>query len=129
MLVSALIAPGPPAALVDAHLLGQLQIVVSPQLLAEVVDVLTRPRMSKRVSRQEAEDFVGALARELEVVIDPPPVAGLTPDPKDDYLVTLARAAGVFALVSGDRHLTGLASPEPPVLSPRALLDMLDSLT
>ena len=59
------------------------------------------------------------------LIKDPPEVSGLTPDPGDDYLVSLARAAGVDCLVSGDPHLTGLADPRPPVLTPRAFLDRL----
>jgi hypothetical protein len=29
--------------------------------------------------------------------------------------------------MSGDRHLLGLADPDPPVLSPRQFLDLLDA--
>jgi predicted nucleic acid-binding protein len=38
-----------------------------------------------------------------------------------------SRAAGADYLVSGDRQLLDLADPEPPVLSPRQLLEMLDA--
>jgi predicted nucleic acid-binding protein len=58
-------------------------------------------------------------------VPDPPPIAGLTPDPGDDYLVVLARASGAKILVSGDRHLVDLEAPTPPVLSPREFLEFL----
>ncbi len=50
---------------------------------------------------------------------------GLTPDPKDDYLVALARSAAAHFLVSGDPHLTELVNPRPPVLTPRAFLDIV----
>ncbi len=51
---------------------------------------------------------------------------GLTADPDDDYLVALARAAGADYLVSGDRHLLELTDPEPPVLTPREFLALLE---
>ena len=53
--------------------------------------------------------------------------AGLTPDPGDDYLVALARAAKVHVLVSGDPHLSELKQARPPVLTPRAFLRRLAS--
>jgi predicted nucleic acid-binding protein len=39
--------------------------------------------------------------------------------------MTLARAARATYLVSGDRHLTGLADPTPPILTPRQFRDRL----
>lgn len=46
-------------------------------------------------------------------------------DPGDEYLLALARAAPADYLVSGDAHLTSLAGPDPPILPPRAFLDLL----
>lgn len=40
---------------------------------------------------------------------------------------SLARAANADYLVSGDRHLLDLTNPDPPVLTPRQFLDLLDS--
>lgn len=37
--------------------------------------------------------------------------------------VAAARAAKVHYLVSGDSHLTGLADPRPPVLTPQGVLE------
>jgi hypothetical protein len=56
---------------------------------------------------------------------DPPAQPGLSADPGDDYLVTLARAGNADYLVSGDRHLFDLADPNPPVLTPRQFLERL----
>ncbi len=58
---------------------------------------------------------------------DPASIPRVTPDPNDDYLVALARAAKVRFLVSGDPHLTGLQDADPPVLTPRGLADRLSS--
>jgi uncharacterized protein len=57
------------------------------------------------------------------VVEDPPADPGLTPDPGDDYLVSLARAAGALCIVSGDAHLRQLADAVPPVLSPGEFIE------
>jgi predicted nucleic acid-binding protein len=57
--------------------------------------------------------------------LDPLDIPSVTRDPKDDYLVALAREAGADSLVSGDPDLTSLADPVLRVMTPRELLDLL----
>ena len=87
---------------------------------------MARPKFRRWVSTSIAHEFGDGLADGALVVDDPTPEQpGLSPDPHDDYLVTLARAADAHYLVSGDRHLTGLADPTPPILTPRQFRDRL----
>jgi predicted nucleic acid-binding protein len=67
------------------------------------------------------------IVHEATLFDDPPAQPGLTPDPKDDYIVALARAAGVDFIVSGDRHLPDMAAPQPPVVGQRVFLALLDA--
>ena len=55
-------------------------------------------------------------------IIDPP---ALTRDPKDDYLVALARDAAVDAITSGDDDLHAARDLGIEVLTPRDLLTRL----
>ncbi len=57
--------------------------------------------------------LVEHLRRNAIVLADPEVPVGATPDPDDDDLVGLARAADAAVLVSGDRHLTELLAPRP----------------
>ena len=66
----------------------------------------------------EVTAFGAALTRAAIVIEDPPPEQG---DLGDDYIISLAHAAGVDFIVSGDKHLTGLRDPDPPVLTPARL--------
>lgn len=126
MLVSAAVsAVGPPREIVTAWVDGRFELVASLALLEELRDVLDRPRFRRWVSAATAAEFIGGLAEDALIVDDPPAQPGLTPDPDDDYLVALARAADADCLVSGDRHLLDLADPDPPVLAPRQFLDLL----
>jgi putative PIN family toxin of toxin-antitoxin system len=126
VLVSALISSrGAPARLLLAWRDGAFELVVSPHLLGELARVLRRPKFVPYVTSDEAASYVAMFARDAVVVEDPEALPGLTPDPGDDYLVALARAAAADVLVSGDPHLTGLRDPRPPVLSPRAFLNRL----
>jgi putative PIN family toxin of toxin-antitoxin system len=127
VLISALLSrTGAPARLVELWLAGELELVVSEMLLAELERALAYPKVRDRIPRADAERFV-LLVRELaEFVPDSaaaPPIR--SPDPGDDYL--LALAAGERAqLVSGDEHLLSLRG-RAPVSSPREFLALLES--
>ncbi len=87
--------------------------------------MLARPRFRRFISIATAGDFIDGLAEDAEILDDPPAQPGLSPDPDDDYLIALARAADAENLVSGDRHLLDLADVDPPVLTPRQFLEAL----
>lgn len=127
MLVAAAISPrGLCGRLLDAALDGQWKVVASPLLLSELDAVLARRKFRRWLSEQEARQFVDGVRDLAEMLADPPaPTVNVTPDPKDEFLVALARAAKVMALVSGDPHLTDLVDLDPPVLTPAAFLDRL----
>jgi predicted nucleic acid-binding protein len=116
VLISALITPlGPPAEIVRAVRDGRLTLVVSPHLLAELLGVLQREKFRRYVTVDEAEQYATGIASHAEG------------DPKDDYLIALAREAGVDAIVSGDADLLVLDHLEPPVLSPTSPVALLTS--
>ncbi|MEJ7788178.1 MAG: putative toxin-antitoxin system toxin component, PIN family [Solirubrobacteraceae bacterium] len=126
VLVSAVISSaGPPREVLTAWTQERFELVASPALLEELREVLARPKLRRWVSEQVAEAYLAGLGQDAMLIEDPPPIPGLTPDPDDDYLVALARAAHADCLVSGDRHLLELTDPEPPVLTPRAFLALL----
>ena len=128
VLVSAAISPaGPPRQILTAWIDERFELIASPALLDELADVLARPKFRRFITSAVATEFIDGLATDSVIVADPPQLPGVSPDPDDDYLVALARAAGADCLVSGDRHLLGLADPDPPVLSPRQFLDLLDA--
>ena len=126
VLVSAAISTaGPPRQIVDAWVDGRFELIASPALINELRDVLARPRFRRWISTATAADFIAGLEESAVIIDDPPAVPGVSPDPDDDYLIALARAAHADYLVSGDRHLTDLPRPDPPVLTPRQFLDLL----
>ncbi len=129
VLVSARISgAGAPAELIRRWLAGQIDIIVSSLLLDELGDVLHRPKFRRWLSITETDDYIAFLTEHATLVDDPDPEHGHTPDPDDDYLVTLARAARAGALVSGDSDLTDFHDPHPPVTTPRGLVELLDHI-
>ena len=128
MLISGLIsAKGAPRSLLWLWLEGSFELIVCLALLAELERVLLRAKFRPYVTAPEVRAYVALLQRLSSAERDPETEAGLTPDPGDDYLVALARAAGAHFIVSGDPHLTELKQAKPPVLTPRAFLRRLAS--
>jgi hypothetical protein len=68
------------------------------------------------------------LPKVAELAEDDPIEVGLTPDPDDDYSVSLARAARAQVLVSGDADLVNLEHHLPPVRTPRQMVELLDEI-
>jgi putative PIN family toxin of toxin-antitoxin system len=126
VLISARLQPlGPSGPLVRVWTEEAFELVVSPRLLEELHGVLGRERFRRWITLDEADAFVAAIGVDAILLDGLPAETGLTPDPDDDYLVGLARSAEADHLVSGDRHLLDLIDASPPVLSPRAFLELL----
>jgi hypothetical protein len=115
------------AACLRAHEEGRVELVASPLLIAEVRDVLARPKFRSAVSAARADRFVEALTRDCLSVPDKPHPDAVSRDPEDDYLVALAREASAHILVSGDAHLLELDLPDLRIVSPREFLELLPS--
>jgi putative PIN family toxin of toxin-antitoxin system len=127
VLVSAFISRhgGSPDRIVRAWREGAFELVVSPQLIAELTEVLARPKFALQTADGRAEAYIAALACDSIQVADPPDPAAVSPDRGDDYLIALARAAHADVIVSGDGHLTQLTGLLPPVLTPRQFAEQL----
>ena len=127
VLVSALIDPAGATALLLVELrAGAFELVTSPLLLSELAEVLRREKFRRYASEAEVDAYVELLRRESLPHDDPQPSSeprGVDRD--DEYLVSLARAARVDALVSGDPHLLDMRHALP-VLTPREFLESLD---
>ncbi|MEP7105946.1 MAG: putative toxin-antitoxin system toxin component, PIN family [Chloroflexota bacterium] len=128
VLVSAAISRvGNPDRILKAWQASELSLVVCPQLLQEVRSVLLQPRLRRYLSEEEANEFVDLLETAADLRADPDVVERVVPaDPKDDYLFALAREAGVDVVLSGDKHVTGLESPRPRVVTPAQLVAELE---
>jgi putative PIN family toxin of toxin-antitoxin system len=114
-----------PDLIVRAWREGAFELVVSTQLIAELTGVLGRPKFAVQAADGRAEAYIAGLAGDAIHIEDPPDAPAVSPDASDDYLIALARAARADVIVSGDRHLTQLVDPNPPVLTPREFTEQL----
>jgi putative PIN family toxin of toxin-antitoxin system len=130
VLVSAAIARSPQAPSVltlDAALDGRIELVTSPMLLREITSVLSRPRLRKYVSADEATRFVADLAAQTTLLVDQPDPPPVCRDSRDDYLVALAKASGAEAIITGDLDLFAIDPGQLAVeiLTPRQFVGRL----
>jgi putative PIN family toxin of toxin-antitoxin system len=126
--VSAALARSPQAPcvrIISAALDGRIELVMSPALLREIADVLSRPRIRKRLSAEDAQFFLADIAAQIVMLADPPAPPSVCRDADDDYLVALATVCGADALVTGDDDLLAVEPDQVgvEVLTPRQLID------
>lgn len=79
-------------------------LVCSEELLAELGDVLARPRIKERIP-QGAAGLFSLLYAQKAVFLDPGPPPQVCRDPNDDYLLSLAVAGAADYLVTRDEDL------------------------
>lgn len=91
------------------------------------MEVLARPKIRSRVSQSDAERFVTALRLLAIHVDDPEVVVPIVTDPRDDYLIALARRESVHSLITGDRAVLAAPAPDLLIETPRQFADRLAS--
>jgi putative PIN family toxin of toxin-antitoxin system len=107
--ISALLNPhGPPVRLKDAWLRGKFEVVVALPLLAEIGEVLRRPRIKRKYGIREEEivRYLRLIAARSALV----PVAGRITacrDPDDNFILEAAVAGKANFIVTRDDDLKG----------------------
>ena len=128
VLLSGLLWHGAPHALLERVRDSALTLVSSPALLAELTEVIGRPKFDSVLARsQTSQASVLAEFRQLAEILDPPPLSRpVCRDPDDDALLALAIAAQADLIVSGDKDLLALGSYDAiPILTPAQALQRI----
>jgi putative PIN family toxin of toxin-antitoxin system len=98
---------------------------VSDETIAELDDVLHRPKFDKYVSETQRLEFLAALVREAEL-IDVVDVITDCRDPKDNKFLELALSGRASHVVTGDTDLLVLHPfREIAIVTPQSFLTML----
>jgi uncharacterized protein len=110
VVISGLLWNGPSRAVLDRARSGAVDLFTSADLLAELEDVLSRKKFSRRlqlaeISAHELMQGYAALAR----IVRPAPIEPIVlADPDDDAVLACALAARAELVISGDEHLLAL---------------------
>ena len=124
-LVSGLLWHGNPRRILDAARAGTLQMYTTAALLAELEEVLQRPKFAQRLALAGVTSHTlvfgyAALAR----LVEPAEIAPvILADPDDDAVLACAVAVRAEIIVSGDSHLLDLKEYEGiPIVTAARLL-------
>jgi uncharacterized protein len=126
-------ATGPAYACYELVRSGRLLLYVSPEIIAEIGDVLSRPKVRRKLSAltdETVEAFLRNVLDRAAMLSEVPEAFRLERDPKDERYVNLAVASDASYLVTWDRDLLDLMNddrfhqqfPHLTILEPPALL-------
>jgi len=84
---------------------GRLEVIVSPQLIAELRRVAEDERLATRLRPGALEVLLRALTENAEVVAGELELPGVTEYPDDDMVVACAVEGNVAYIITRDQHL------------------------
>ena len=134
---------GPAAACWQAVQAGQLIHYCSEATLAELTDVVSRPKLAKKLAfdLDIAREFVASVRRTSTAVFEVPNRFTYPRDPKDEPLVNLALATDARFIVTWDNDLLDLMkegnadgealkaqAPDLIIITPPELLQILRAM-
>lgn len=112
-LVSGLLWRGNPSRILDAIFDNRVELCLTEELLAELSDVLRRPRLAKQVAERGLDaDWSCSFIRERCSVLAPAASLEVPElrDRKDLPVLAAAQAAAVDLIITGDKDLLSLKS-------------------
>lgn len=128
---SLLSTQGLPAQVLHAWREGRYMLVTSPPIIAEIVEVLESPRISKKylIGQEDIEHLVDLLKTDTILVPGRAAVKGSVPqDPRDEIFLACALDAKADCIVSGDRHLLDLRTYRGiPILTVNEFAEKLEN--
>jgi len=120
VIVSGLGWSGAPARIVEAVLAGELMLVTSAPLLAELRRVIAYPKLAKVILGGER---LADLVEMSSIVIEPVSVFDAAEDESDNRVLEAAVDGVVDYIVSGDEHLLTLGAFQGiPIVTPSEFL-------
>lgn len=129
-IVSGLLWYGNPRQVLDAARTGVVTLATSATLLAELADVLQRPKFAQRLARAHitASTLVFGYAALAQLVVPAAIAPVIEADPDDDAVLACAVAAQAEVIVSGDSDLLALESYKGiPIITAAQLMARITS--
>ena len=107
-----------------SDVVGAHQLILSQAILQEYVTVARRPRFA--VAGNTLIGLIKAVSGNA-VLVDPDPASVRLPDPKDQFYLDAAIAAGADVLITGNKkHFPEAAYYGVQIVSPREFLELAE---
>ena len=122
VLISGIFFDGPPARILQACLHGQLEFVVSHEILEEYFEVCER--LSFRYPTVDITQILTLIVQNCHIVDPLPLPESASSDEDDDKFIACALASDTKTIISGDRDLLAVSGYENiQIVTPRAFVD------
>ncbi len=126
VLVSALIRTGKPRALLFEIVRGNLQLILSRDILEELTEVAADDKIRKYVEEEDVRKFLRLIGSTAKIVTVKSRFKAVKDDPSDDLFLRTAYDGGADYIVSGDKHLLSLNEFRGiKILTVNEILDLL----
>jgi putative PIN family toxin of toxin-antitoxin system len=129
VLVSAFLTPGGVSDEILRHAReGAFVVLLSEDILAEVVHTLAYPRIRRRYpyTDEDVHVFCNSLREAASLVPTPSDIPAVVRGPNDDMVLAIARAANAMYLITRDLDLLSLQSYEGiTIITPEAFMTIL----
>jgi uncharacterized protein len=110
-LISGSLWQGPSARFLEAAARGKVELILSPELLAEFAEVVSRPKFAARIAARATtpEDLARKLAEKVTIISPTSiPLPPALRDPNDLHVLACAAASHADAIMTGDEDLLTL---------------------
>ena len=98
-----LIPNSKPAKIISLWQRGKFDVLTAQPQIDELMRVTRYPKIKERLSPALAGRFINEL-RDLSVIVDNLPVVDISPDPYDNYLLSIASGGAADYLITGDKR-------------------------
>lgn len=128
IVISGLISlDGPPARVLDMWVEGRISVSVSPALVEETLNVITRAKFKSLGTVDERHHIIKGLFERANIVLPADTITVIGSDDADNRVLECAVSAEVDVIVSGDSHLLDLDTYEGiPIITPAEFLRLVD---
>lgn len=101
--ISYLLVPtSKPAKIISLWQRGKFDVLTAQPQINELMRVTRYPKIKERLNPTLAGRFINEL-RDLSIMVDDLPVVDISPDPYDNYLLSIASGGLADYLVTGDK--------------------------
>lgn len=104
VLISALIKKGKPERLFTKLVRKEAELILSPQILKEFLEIIRKPKFAKYVDESKIESFA-ALVQRTSRIVKVTSKFNVTLDLGDNLVLSTAFDGKADYIVSGDQHL------------------------
>ncbi|MFH2031249.1 MAG: putative toxin-antitoxin system toxin component, PIN family [Bacteroidota bacterium] len=120
--ISALLKSKNCSAILEAFLDGKFDLVISEELISELIDVVSQPKFSSIILTKDINELLELLSKEVEIIL-PKSKFFTCRDTKDNMVLECAFSGDVECIVTGDNDLLELKKFKGiPILTPQKFL-------